>query len=327
MIKLEKQYFLKILIVFYSLEERYCEFSIKSIALENSTSKFFPLGSITENKFLKKSKGKLSKIIKYKTDLLATVGDKISFLIHIYFLNHLASNLEKFLTLYVNLLKESKKTSSIDFKLLKNSLNRILKNNSHKNLYFKENYEILKADYYFQMRFFIFSFQLMSRVFLFPNQKREGKVFSISLENLFNFLQILTYRLNELYFPKLKKCIDFKSKGLKFLDKPYLRSRMFECQDFVLEKTDKFLKKYFIGFQNRHYCKKIFRRRYFFDLLLNYKKIDLKGQDNSQKSSFKKQSLSFELFRSRILIFLPSKTILNNLKSSIELSASLLPIN
>ena len=233
----------------------------------------------------------------------------------------MASHIDKFLTVLLNFSKESKNTSKIDFKLLKNSLNKILKNNSHKNLYFKENYEMFKADYYFQMRFFIFSFQILSRVFLFPDPKKGGKIGSISLGNMFRFLQILTYRLNDLYFPKPKKAVDLKLKELKFLDKSEIRSRMFECQDIVLEKTDKFLKNYFSGFQNRHYCKRIFRRRHFFNLLLNYKKIDLEGQNNFNKSEIKQQALSFEIFRLRTLLFFPNKTALYSLKSTIDLSA------
>ena len=327
MIKLQKQCILKNLIVFYSLEERYHEQSIKSIALENSASKFFPVGNLVENQLFKKSNGNWSKLIKYKTGLIATLGDKISFLIHIYFFNHLASHLDNFLTVLLNFSKESKSTPKIDFKLLKNTLNTILKNDSHKNLYFKENYEILKADYYFQMRLFIFSFQILSRVFLFPNPKKEEKIITISFGNMFRFLQILTYRLNELYFPKPKKGIDLKLKELEFLDNSDIRSRMFGCQDIVLEKTDKFLKNYFSDMQNRHFCKKIFRKRQFFNLLLNYKKIDLEGQYNFQKSDIKQKLLSFEIFRSRTSLLLPNKSILCSLKSNIDLLAYLIPNN
>jgi len=48
--------------------------------------------------------------------------------------------------------------------------------------------------------------------------------------------------------------------------------------------------------QNRHFCKKIFRKRQFFNLLLNYKKIDLEGQYNFQKSDIKQKLLPLKYF-------------------------------
>merc|ERR1712216_157419 len=96
----------------------------------------------------------------------------------------------------------------------------------------------------FECDFLYFHFKYWLEFFFFQSRKEE-KIITISFGNMFRFLQILTYRLNELYFQRPKKGIDLKLKELKFLDKPDISSRMFECQDIVLEKTDKFLKKLF----------------------------------------------------------------------------------
>ena len=157
------------LIVFYSIEKRYHECSIKSMVLENSMSGIYPLNLIFEKGFSKKNNLNWWKIFKYKTDLISTFGDKTSFLIHIFFFDLLSRSLEKTLTIILNFLKKSKLTSYIDLKLLKNSMIKFLKNNSHKNLYFKENYEIFKVDYCFQMRMLVISFIMSLKIFLFPN--------------------------------------------------------------------------------------------------------------------------------------------------------------
>ena len=83
------------LIVFYSIEKRYNESSIKSMVLENSISGIYPLSLNLEIGFSKKYNLNWLKIFKYKTDLISTFGDKISFLIHNFFFDLLFKNLEK----------------------------------------------------------------------------------------------------------------------------------------------------------------------------------------------------------------------------------------
>jgi len=315
------------LIVFYSIEKRYNESSIKSMVLENSISGIYPLSLNLEIGFSKKYNLNWLKIFKYKTDLISTFGDKISFLIHNFFFDLLFKNLEKTLTTMLNFLKKSKQTSYMDFKLLKNSMIKILKNNSHKNLYFKENYEIFKIDYYFQIRMLVFSFLMSSRIFLFPNPNPEGNFPIISLGTIFKLLETLTFKLNGLYFSKLKTSLDLRSKELEFFNKTDFNSKIFEYQDLLFEKTDKFLINQFNGIQNRHYCKKIFRKRYLFDLLLNFKKLDLGGLVKLQKSYLNQKLISFEIFHSKTWIVLQKKIIDLKIKSNLDLTAYLIAIN
>jgi hypothetical protein len=315
------------LIVFYSIEKSYHEYSIKSMALENSISEIYPLSLIFENRFFKKYNLNMLKIFKYKTDLISTFGDKTSFLIHIFFFDQLFKNLEKVLTPILNFLKKSKLTSYMDFKLLKNSMIKILKNNSHKNLYFKENYEILKADYYFQMRMLVISFLISSRIFLFPNPNPKGNFPIISLGTIFNLLQILAFKLNGLYFSKFKTSLDLRSKELKFFNKNDFNSKILEYHDLLFEKTDKFLKNQFNGIQNRHYCKKFFRKRHLFELILNFKKLDLGGLGKLQKSNFNQKMISFEILNSKTWLALQKKIINFKIKSNVDLAAYLVAIN
>jgi hypothetical protein len=315
------------LIVFYSIEKRYNESSIKSMVLENSISGIYPLSLNLEIGFSKKYNLNWLKIFKYKTDLISTFGDKISFLIHNFFFDLLFKNLEKTLTTILNFLKKSKQTSYMDFKLLKNSMIKILKNNSHKNLYFKENYEIFKIDYYFQIRMLVFSFLMSSRIFLFPNPNPEGNFPIISLGTIFKLLETLTFKLNGLYFSKLKTSLDLRSKELEFFNKTDFNSKIFEYQDLLFEKTDKFLINQFNGIQNRHYCKKIFRKRYLFDLLINFKKLDLGGLVKLQKSYSNQKLISFEIFHSKTWIAFQKKVINFKIKSNLDLITYLIAIN
>ena len=172
------------------------------------------------------------------------------------------------------------------------------------NLYFKENYEIFKVDYCFQMRMLVISFIMSSKIFLFPNLNLEGNFLIISLATIFKLLEILTLKLNGLYFSKLKTSFDLKSKELKFFNKTDFNSKILGFKDLLFEKTDKFLKNQFNCIQNRHYCKKNFRKRYLFDLLLNYKKLDLGGLGKLQKSCFNQNLISFEIFHSKTWIAL-----------------------
>jgi hypothetical protein len=315
------------LIVFYSIEKRYNESSIKSMALENSMSGIYPLSLTFEKRFSRKNNLNWLKIFKYKTDLISSFGDKTSFLIHNFFFDMLFKNLEKTLTTILNFLKKSKQTSYMDFKLLRNSMIKILKNNSHKNLYFKENYEIFKVDYYFQMRMFVISFLMSSRIFLFPNPNPEGNFPIISLGNIFKILKILTFKINGIYNSKLKTSLDLRPKELKFFNKTDFNSKILEYQDLLFEKTDKFLKNQFNGIQNRHYCKKIFRKRYLFELLINFKKLDLGGLVKLQKSYSNQKLISFEIFHSKTLIALQKKVINFKIKSNLNLITYLIAIN
>ena len=82
---------------------------------------------------------------------------------------------------------------------------------------------------------------MSSRIFLFPNPNPEGNFPIISLGTIFKLLETLTFKLNGLYFSKLKTSLDLRSKELEFFNKTDFNSKIFEYQDLLFEKTDKFL--------------------------------------------------------------------------------------
>ena len=147
------------------------------------------------------------------------------------------------------------------------------------------------------------------------------------MATIFKLLEILTLKLNGLYFSKLKTSFDLKSKELKFFNKTDFNSKILGFKDLLFEKTDKFLKNQFNCIQNRHYCKKNFRKRYLFDLLLNYKKLDLGGLGKLQKSCFNQNLISFEIFHSKTWIALQKKVLTLKIRSNVDLVAYLIAIN
>merc|ERR1711957_3437 len=106
-----------------------------------AVSKIYPLNLFSKNKIKFKCDLGKEKFLKFKTNLLALHGEKISFQTHASFFIQFGKNLDKAMTTSVSLLNDSRKKSYIDLKLVVNCLRKILKNNSNKNLYFKETYE------------------------------------------------------------------------------------------------------------------------------------------------------------------------------------------
>ena len=146
------------LVVFSSFENKYKFKGLKSILMENYSCKVHPFNILS--KFKKKYQycPNLGKIFKFKTNLLSFYGDKLSFLIHISFFVRFLKKIDKNLIKIISLLNESRKKSYIDLKLSVKCLEKILETNSNKNLYFREEYEMLKTEYFLNIRMINLSF-------------------------------------------------------------------------------------------------------------------------------------------------------------------------
>lgn len=287
---------ISIFIVFSSFEKKYNRKSSKSAILENSFSKIFLFNVKFQDRKKFVNSSDFEKALKFKANLIAIVGNKLAFHIHVFFFIQFIKKMDSNLITLISLLNESRTTSWIDLKLSRRCLNKILKNNSNKNLYFKEEYEMLKAEYFFQLRLLSSSFHVLSKLFLFSKEKSEINSFVNSISKFVELLKILAYRLACFNLKKLKT--KTLTKEVAFYSNIYsenLKSYNFECQEFFLEGIENFVNVQSNWVENRHYIKKNFRKNHFFRFHIYFKKIDLFGIFGKEKISYKSGPISKDL--------------------------------
>ena len=309
-----------LLIVFSCFEKRYMEKSLKSIATENSVSKIF----IFKNFYKKRSRytniSNLEIIFKYRANLLASFGDKISFQLHLYFLFSFIKNKDKNLITMISLIYYSRKYPVVDLKLFSNCLKKILINSSNKNLYFKEEFELLKSEYFFQTRLINDSFYILSKIFIFSGSKTGALFYTNFIIKMIDYLKMLINRLD--FFNTKKTTIKENMKGEHFNlnNISALKTYDFECQEFCTEKLQNIIKMQTNWTQNRHYIKKIFRKKYYINLLSSFDKIDFLSLKDSQKICLPNSYLSFDIFVLKNIEFFFPKIIANESLANIDLS-------
>ena len=309
-----------LLINFSCFEKRYMEKSLKSIAIENSFSKIFVFNNFYKNRKRYTNMSNLETFFKYRANLLASSGDKISFQLHLYFLFSFIKNKDKNLITMISLINYSRKYPIIDLKLFSNCLKKILINSSNKNLYFKEEFELLKSEYFFQTRSINHSFCILSKIFIFSGSKTGVPFYTNFIVKMIDFLKMLMNRLN--FFNTKKTIIKENIMGEQFdlNNISTLKTCDFECQDFCMEKLQNFIKMQTNWRQNRHYIKKIFRKKYYTNILSSFDKIDFLSLKNNQKICLQNSPLSFDIFVLKNIEFFFPKIIANESLANIDLS-------
>jgi len=306
-------------IIFSSLEKRYEKKSLKSIIIENSVSKLYPLNiELIEKKNLKYDSN-LENFYKFKTNLLAEYGEKISYQTHAFFLNGFNKNIDKKMTTTLSLLNQSRKNSYIDLKLYTNCLNVILKTNCNIDLYFREEYEILKAEYFLHRRLVNLSFKTLDKLFFFSKKTFEINFFTRHTVKMIEFLQILIIRLN-FFNPKdhhWEKTLKLKKLNQK--DEKFFLKHNIECRNLYFEQINKIFKTQLNWTQNRHYLKKVFRENHFFNLVSCFRRIDFYGCLNAQKFHKECSGISFDIFCKKIYGLFSGKLIRNRLIKNVGL--------
>ena len=155
---------------------------------------------------------------------------------------------------------------------------------------------MLKAEYFFQLRMLSLSFHVLSKLFLFSNQKPEINNFSNSISKIVELLKTLVYRLACFNFKKLKtkkitKEVDFYSN----IYSENIKSHKFKCREFFLEGIEIFVKIQSNWVHNRHFIKKNFRKNHFCNSQMYFRKIDLFGTFEKKKVNHKSSLISQEL--------------------------------
>ena len=311
------------LIVFSSLERKYELKSLKSIVRENSIAKINSFNVLLNIKNSKCDSDQ-EKFIKFRINLLSILGEKISTLIHTFFLFENFITLSEKLVPKVCFLYLSRKNSFVDLKLLLSSLNKILRYDSNKNSIFKEEFELLKAEYLFQIRLIDSSFRVLTKIFLFPFTKNRNAIFNCSANKMFKFLKMLVFRINSFNFRNQKtKLSPGFSNYSENNPKPFGR----DCSDFFFEKIEKFLKVQINWIQNRHFLKKILREKQFLRSFINYDQLDLYGLFGLQKLNINNDLISCELFFFKDFCFHRGDIIKKESQANINLLAMLAEIN
>lgn len=286
-------------IIFSSMEKKYTKKSFKSVIMENSSSKLYLLNMNMFKGHESTGKSEWKNFFKFKTNLLSDYGDKVSFQTHAFFLDQVCRQLDKNITVPLSLLSDSKKNSYVDLKLYRNCLNKILESNSNVNLYFREEYEILKADYLFQKRLIKLSLQILEKSPLFSKNHPEINPFTLQSNKTVKILKMFVNRLQ--FFEKrnyiVEKTINFKK--LNQFNKKDFSFHKLECKNLYIEEIIQIFRSQVNWIPNRYFFKKIFRETYFSDLISYFKKIDLYGCFIIQKLHRDNQALSFDLFRKK----------------------------
>ena len=285
------------LVVFSSFENKYKFKGLKSILMENYSCKVHPFNILS--KFKKKYQycPNLGKIFKFKTNLLSFYGDKLSFLIHISFFVRFLKKIDKNLIKIISLLNESRKKSYIDLKLSVKCLEKILETNSNKNLYFREEYEMLKIEYFLNIRTINLSFSALKKLFIFSKKKSNLNFLLNSTEKMNELLNSLVYRLTFFNNKNTKAIKTLKFSKLNLKDNIYdLKCYLFKNGNFFLEEFEEILKNQKNWAQSRFYLKKIIRKKSYCDFYFNFKKMDFFGAFSSQKFYLNNDRVSFDIY-------------------------------
>ena len=285
------------LVVFSSFENKYKFKGLKSILMENYSCKVHPFNILS--KFKKKYQycPNLGKIFKFKTNLLSFYGDKLSFLIHISFFVHFLKKIDKNLIKIISLFNESRKKSYIDLKLSVKCLEKILETNSNKNLYFREEYEMLKIEYFLNIRTINLSFSALKKLFIFSKKKSNLNFLLNSTEKMNELLNSLVYRLTFFNNKNTKAIKTLKFSKLNSKDNIYdLKYYLFKNGDFFFEEMEEILKNQKNWAQSRFYLKKIIRKKSYYDFYFNFKKMDFFGAFSSQKFYLNNDRVSYDVY-------------------------------
>jgi len=181
-------------------------------------------------------------------------------------------------------------------------------------LYFKEEYDLLKAEYFLQIRLLNLGFLILSKIFLFSRPKSEKSSLIDSTCRLFELLKVLINRLAFFNFKILIDAIKIDYKKL-FLDINITRTPdLLECHDFPEENLENLFKVQINWIPNRHFIKKILRKKHFLSLLRFFKKIDNNGFIKSQKLFSENPYLFFDVIRMGLKNDITEKVISNETK-------------
>ena len=285
------------LVVFSSFENKYKFKGLKSILMENYTCKVHPFNILSKFKKKYQYYPNLGKIFKFKTNLLSFYGDKLSFLIHISFFVHFLKKIDKNLIKIVSLLNESRKKSYIDLKLSVNCLEKILETNSNKNLYFREEYEMLKTEYFLNIRMINLSFSGLKKLFIFSKKKSNLNFLLNSNEKMNELMNSLVYRFTFFNNKNTKAIKTLKFSKLNSKDNIYdLKYCLFKNGNFFFEEFEEILKNQKNWAQSRFYLKKIIRKKSYNDFYFNFKKLDFFGAFSSQKFYLNNERISFDVY-------------------------------
>ena len=285
------------LVVFSSFENKYKFKGLKSILMENYSCKVHPFNILSKFKKKYQFYPNLGKIFKFKTNLLSFYGDKLSFLIHISFFVHFLKKIDKNLIKIISLFNESRKKSYIDLKLSVKCLEKILETNSNKNLYFREEYEMLKTEYFLNIRMINLSFSSLKKLFIFSKKKSNLIFFLNSTEKMNELLNNLIYRLTFFNNKNTKAIKTLKFSKLNSKDNIYdLKYYLFKNGDFFFEEMEEILKNQKNWAQSRFYLKKIIRKKSYYDFYFNFKKMDFFGAFSSQKFYLNNDRVSYDVY-------------------------------
>jgi len=303
-----------ILVIFSIFEKKYNYKSSTCLVIENSISKLYALNLLSKKNHKLNCAVEKKKFLRFKTNLLARLGEKISFQTHTSFNIRYVISIKKSLITIGNLLNDSRKKSYIDLKLSANCLGKILKNQLNKNLNIKEDYLILKAEYFIQIRLLVSGFRILLKMFLFSKPESQIKCHKNSVIDLVEFLKILVYRLALINIQRNKISKSIKNENMNFTNFLILNTSGIECDSFIINDIDIVTTKQLNWVQNRHFKAKIFRSKKLYWNRSSFRKIDLSGWFGHQKFNIVNFLLSFDIFRKRHSDIFFEKLLLNGLK-------------